>query len=47
MKTITIDTLQVLLRECDAARGMLSDMPPVVVLRAKICETILSLTEAA
>lgn len=35
-----IESLTLLLRECDAALGMLSDMPPVCALRAKITETL-------
>lgn len=34
------EKLWLLLRECDAALGMLSSMPPVLALRAKIAATV-------
>ena len=34
------EKLELLLRECDAALGMLSTMPPVRALRAKIADTL-------
>jgi len=34
------EKLKLLLRECDAALGMLSTMPPVLALRAKISEAL-------
>jgi hypothetical protein len=36
----TAGKLRLLLRECDAALGMLSDMPPVIALREAIKQAI-------
>lgn len=35
-----VEKLTLLLRECDAALGMLSSMPPVLALREKIAEVV-------
>lgn len=35
-----LDKLALLLRECDAALGMLSSMPPVLAIREKISEAL-------
>ena len=45
--TAHTDKIKLLLRECDAALGMLSDIPPVWALRKQISATVAALAAQA